>query len=71
MCSSDLSGTGSCAAAVAAARFGGASRTMDVAAPGGTQRVEWADDGQVYLTGAARVVALGEWLQQIPRTTRG
>ena len=35
------SGTGSCAAAVAAAVAGGAARTIDVVAPGGTQRVEW------------------------------
>ena len=55
------SGTGTCAAAVAAATHGGASRTVDVVAPGGTQRVEWRDDG-VYLTGWAVLVLDGEWL---------
>jgi diaminopimelate epimerase len=55
------SGTGSCASAVAAARFGGASRTVDVAAPGGTQRVEWTEDG-VFLTGWAEVVLEGRWI---------
>lgn len=55
------SGTGSCASLVAAAAFGGAARSADVVAPGGTQRVEWLDDS-VYLTGWAEVVCEGEWL---------
>jgi diaminopimelate epimerase len=55
------SGTGSSASAVAAAAHGGASRDVQVIAPGGTQRVEWRDDG-VYLTGWAELVFEGEWL---------
>ncbi len=55
------SGTGSCASAVAAAAHGGASRDVDVIAPGGQQRVEWRDDG-VWLTGWAEVVMEGVWL---------
>src|SRR5262245_49822575 len=55
------SGTGSCAAAVAAAAFGGAAREVDVVAPGGTQRVEWKPDS-VYLTGWAEIVCTGTWL---------
>ena len=55
------SGTGACASAVAAAAHGGAGRTVDVVAPGGTQRVEWRADG-IYLTGWAEVVLEGEWL---------
>jgi len=54
------SGTGASASAVAAAAHGGASRALDVVAPGGTQRVEWKDDG-VYLTGWAAFVMDGEW----------
>jgi diaminopimelate epimerase len=61
------SGTGSCAALVAAASFGGAARDAEVIAPGGSQRVEWTPDG-VYLTGWAEVLVEGEWLRQIPRT---
>jgi diaminopimelate epimerase len=61
------SGTGSCAALVAAAAFGGANRDADVIAPGGSQRVEWRDEG-VYLTGWAELICAGEWLRQIPRT---
>jgi diaminopimelate epimerase len=61
------SGTGSCASLVAAAAFGGADREADVAAPGGTQRVEWEADN-VFLTGWAEVLCEGDWLRQIPRT---
>lgn len=59
------SGTGSCAALVAAARFGGAARDAVVVAPGGAQRVEWRDDS-VYLTGWAEVLFEGEWLGPLP-----
>jgi diaminopimelate epimerase len=55
------SGTGSSAAAVAAAAHGGASRVADLVAPGGTQRVEWREEG-VYLTGWAALVLDGEWV---------
>ena len=54
------SGTGSSASAVAAAAHGGASRSVDVIAPGGTQRVDWLDDG-VHLTGWAEVILEGYW----------
>jgi diaminopimelate epimerase len=55
------SGTGACASAVAAIVHGGAARDVQVIAPGGTQRVEWKDDG-VYLTGWAEVVFDGRWV---------
>lgn len=55
------SGTGACAAAVAAAAFGGASREVDVVSPGGSQHVEWTPDG-IWLTGEAEVVAEVGWL---------
>jgi diaminopimelate epimerase len=54
------SGTGACAAAVAAAAFGGAGRDVQVQSPGGTQRVEWRDEG-LFLTGWAEVILAGEW----------
>jgi diaminopimelate epimerase len=54
------SGTGSCASLIAAAAFGGAARSADVVAPGGTQRVEWGSDS-VYLTGWAEVLFDGDW----------
>jgi diaminopimelate epimerase len=57
----EASGTGACAAAVAAAAYGGAARTTDVISPGGAQRVEWTDEG-IWLTGWAELIATGEWL---------
>ena len=54
------SGTGACAAAVAAMTHGGAVRDVTVASPGGAQRVEWREDG-LYLTGWAEVVWEGRW----------
>jgi diaminopimelate epimerase len=56
------SGTGACGAAVAAAAHGGASRDVEVISPGGSQRVEWREDG-LYLTGWAKLVFEGEWLR--------
>ena len=55
------SGTGSTAAAVAAASHGGASRSVDVMAPGGLQHVDWQASG-VFLTGWAELVFEGQWL---------
>ena len=62
------SGTGSCAALVAAAAFGGAASAADVIAPGGAQRVEWLDDS-VYLTGWAELICEGQWLGNVPIST--
>jgi diaminopimelate epimerase len=59
----EASGTGACAAAVAAMSYGGASRDVQVLSPGGTQRVEWRDDG-LFLTGWAEIVAVVRWLGQ-------
>lgn len=59
------SGTGSCAALVACASFGGAGHAADVIAPGGPQRVEWLTDA-VYLTGWAEVLCSGEWCRELP-----
>jgi diaminopimelate epimerase len=58
----EASGTGACAAAVAAIRFGGASRDVQVVSPGGTQRVEWDDDG-LFLTGWAELIGECRWLK--------
>jgi diaminopimelate epimerase len=56
----EASGTGACAAAVAAMRFSGASKDVEVIAPGGSQRVEWTDDG-LFLTGWAEVIGEVRW----------
>ena len=57
----EASGTGACAAAVAAIQFGGAARDVDVVSPGGSQRVEWTDEG-LFLTGWAELIAEAAWL---------
>ena len=58
----ESSGTGSCAAAVAAAFAGGAARDVEVIAPGGSQRVAWDAQNTVWLTGWAAIVLRGTWL---------
>lgn len=58
------SGTGTCAAAIAAMTHGGAARTLEVLAPGGEQQVEWSDSG-LLLTGAAELVWEGTWLGDV------
>jgi diaminopimelate epimerase len=57
------SGTGACGSAVAAMVYGGAEREVEVASPGGVQRVEWREDG-LYLTGWAEVLLEGRWVAE-------
>jgi diaminopimelate epimerase len=54
----EASGTGACAAAVAAMTYGGANRDVLVESPGGLQRVELTGEG-LFLTGWAEVVLSG------------
>jgi diaminopimelate epimerase len=56
------SGTGSCAAAVAAALNGVTGRQVRVRTEGGVLGVDWRENGVVYLTGPAEVVYQGDWL---------
>jgi diaminopimelate epimerase len=65
----ESSGTGSCAAAVAAMTAGLTDRAVDVEAPGGTQRVEWTTSG-VLLTGWAEVVCEGTWIGDLTAAAR-
>ncbi len=58
----EASGTGACGAAVAAVVYGGAARDAEVTSPGGSQRVEWREDG-IYLTGWAEIVCRGQWMR--------
>jgi len=53
------SGTGSCAAAVAAIYSGRANSPVRVRAPGGVQTVEWSSE--VHLTGPATLLCRGEF----------
>jgi diaminopimelate epimerase len=54
------SGTGSCAAALAAMATGRLQSPVKVHAPGGTQTVRW-ENNQVFLRGSARLVCRGEF----------
>lgn len=62
----EASGTGACAAAVAAMAYGGADRDVSVVSPGGEQRVEWGDQG-LFLTGSAEIIAVCEWQAPVGR----
>jgi diaminopimelate epimerase len=54
------SGTGSCAAAVAAVASGRVSSPVTVISPGGAQTVRW--DKHVFLTGPATLICRGEFI---------
>jgi diaminopimelate epimerase len=58
------SGTGACAAAVAAMTNGLTERRVTVRMPGGALEVFWREDGEALLTGTAEVAYRGEWLGQ-------
>ena len=58
------SGTGACAAAVAACVHELTDRRVSVHMPGGRLEVEWRADGEVVLTGEAEVIYRGEWLKE-------
>lgn len=53
------SGTGSCAAAVAAIKAGKAESPIRVHAPGGMQTVRW--DNEVFLRGTAQLICRGDF----------
>jgi diaminopimelate epimerase len=55
------SGTGACAAAVAAMVNDFVDRRVTVRMPGGILQVFWRGDGEVLLTGTAEVVYAGSW----------
>lgn len=60
-------GTGACACAVAAAYQGRSARTVTVSLPGGSLTVEWAENGDVFMTGPANEVCTGVFTRWIRR----
>lgn len=54
-------GSGACAIAVAAHLKGLIGNTVDITLPGGTLKVEWPGEGEVFLTGPVAHVFVGEW----------
>lgn len=61
------SGTGSCAAAIAAIHIGKATSPVEVHAPGGKQVVHWDGADVLLLEGPARLICRGEFLENSPR----
>jgi len=55
-------GSGTCAIAVAAQLLGFISSQVDIKLPGGILEVEWDGEGEVFLSGPAEIVFVGEWL---------
>ena len=55
------SGTGGCAAVVAACLNGVSDRAVQVHAPGGILQVHWREDNQLSLGGPARIVCQGQY----------
>ncbi len=55
------SGTGSCAAAMAAISAGKVNSPVSVHAPGGSQVVRW-EQGELFLRGPAQIICRGEYL---------
>lgn len=56
-------GTGACAIAVAARLQGYVDDNVAVKLPGGTLEIEWAGTGDVFLSGPAKTIFTGEWLE--------
>jgi len=54
-------GSGTCAIAVAAQLLGYISSQVDIKLPGGILEVEWDGEGEVFLSGPAEIVFVGEW----------
>ena len=54
-------GTGACGIAVAAMLCGHSKGSVDISLPGGTLKVDWDGEGEVYLEGPAEEVFSGEW----------
>ena len=64
----EASGTGACAAAVAAMRYGGAASDLRIESPGGTQRVEWRDDHFIEQSRLVAIIAEQQRLADIGQT---
>ncbi len=54
-------GTGACGIAVASMLNGHTGNTVDITLPGGTLKVDWDGQGEVFLEGPAEEVFSGEW----------
>lgn len=55
-------GTGACSCAVSSVLNGKTDRNVQVSLPGGDLRIEYKEDGTVFMTGPAETVFRGDWL---------
>lgn len=58
-------GSGACAATVAAILNGYTKKKVEVQLRYGSLEVEWADDGHIYMTGPATLVAEGNYMESL------
>jgi diaminopimelate epimerase len=61
-------GSGACAIAVAARLYGYIDNKVDIKLPGGILGVEWDGVGEVFLSGPAEIVFIGEWSDENVKT---
>jgi diaminopimelate epimerase len=54
-------GTGACGIAVASMLSGHSNGSVDITLPGGTLKVDWDGEGEVFLQGPAEEVFSGDW----------
>ena len=54
-------GSGACAISVAAQLLGYVGSQVDISLPGGILNIEWDGTGEVFLSGPAETVFVGEW----------
>jgi len=55
-------GTGACSIAVAGFLTGRSDRNVDIRLPGGHLKLEYQEDGRVFMTGPAETVFEGQWV---------
>jgi len=55
-------GTGACSVAVAGFLTGRSDRNVDIRLPGGHLKLEYQEDGRVFMTGPAETVFEGQWV---------
>ena len=57
-------GTGACATAVTSCQLGLTGETVEVHVPGGVLTIRWPGSGDVFMTGPAETVFVGEWIER-------
>ena len=61
-------GSGACAITVAARLYGYTGDKVDIKLPGGVLEVTWDGAGEVFLSGPAKIIFNGEWLDETVKT---